>query len=154
MCQDHNVANVAFLIADPAHAAMLMFLLDGQARPAGELARVAGITAQTASSHLSKLLKGGLLVVETMGRHRNYRLGGSEVAAVLENLAAVRPAEPACPRRLSRTTQELRFARCCFDMAATRSYWISSSATFESSRQSMLDNRCGACNETRQHRHR
>ncbi|WP_232833309.1 helix-turn-helix domain-containing protein [Paraburkholderia kururiensis] len=67
MCQDHNVANVAFLIADPARAAMLMFLLDGQARPAGEFARVAGITAQTASSHLSKLLKGGLLVAENDG---------------------------------------------------------------------------------------
>ncbi|MBN3809963.1 winged helix-turn-helix domain-containing protein [Paraburkholderia sp. Ac-20347] len=120
MCQDHNVATVAFLIADSARATMLMFLLDGQARPAGELAHVAGITAQTASSHLSKLLNGGLLAVEVVGRHRYYRLGSSEVAAVLENLAAVRPVEAAVPKRPSRTVQELRFARCCFDHLAGR----------------------------------
>jgi DNA-binding transcriptional ArsR family regulator len=120
MCQDHNVATVAFLIAEPTRAAMLMFLLDGQARPAGELAYVAGVTAQTASSHLSKLLNGGLLAVETKGRHRYYRLCGSEVAAVLENLAAVRPAEAAVRKRSSKTVQDLRFARCCFDHLAGR----------------------------------
>lgn len=120
MCQDNNIATVAFLIADPTRAAMLMFLLDGQARPAGELAGVAGVTAQTASSHLSKLLHGGLLAVETRGRHRYYRLGSSEVAAVLENLAAVRPAQAVARKRSSKTVQDHRFARCCFDHLAGR----------------------------------
>ena len=78
-----NIASAAFLIADPARAAMLMCLLDGGARPAGELAYAAGVTAQTASSHLGKLLSGGLLSVETQGRHRYYRLGGEHVAAAL-----------------------------------------------------------------------
>jgi DNA-binding transcriptional ArsR family regulator len=60
----------ASLLADPARAAMLTTLLDGRALPAGELAYAAGVTAQTASSHLAKLLGGGLLSVETEGRQR------------------------------------------------------------------------------------
>ena len=59
---------------------MLSALLDGRARPAGELALASGVTAQTASSHLAKLLDGGLILVETEGRHRYYRLAGSHVA--------------------------------------------------------------------------
>ncbi|RKP45255.1 ArsR/SmtB family transcription factor [Trinickia fusca] len=120
MNQDHNVASVAFLIADPARAAMLMFLGDGRARAAGELAHVAGVTAQTASSHLSKLLAGGLLAVESMGRHRFYRLAGAEVAAVLEKLAAISPNKLVNPKHASRALQDLRFARCCYDHLAGR----------------------------------
>ena len=80
----------AFLLADPARAAMLTALLDGRALPAGELAYSSGVTAQTASSHLAKLLDGGLLLVETEGRHRYYRLAGAHVAQALEHLAAIR----------------------------------------------------------------
>ena len=65
-----NLAAAAALIGEPARAAMLAALLDGRARPAGELAYAAGVTAQTASTHLAKLLDGGLLAVEPQGRHR------------------------------------------------------------------------------------
>ena len=61
--------STAFLIADATRAAMLAALMDGRALPAGELARAAGITAQTASSHLAKLLEGGLDQLE-LGAHR------------------------------------------------------------------------------------
>src|SRR2546429_2167149 len=64
MSYEPNVSTVASLIGDPVRATMLAVLLDGRALPAGELAYAAGITAQTASSHLSKLLAGGLLAVE------------------------------------------------------------------------------------------
>ncbi len=113
-----SFAGVASLIADPARAAMLIALIDGRALPAGELAYAAGITAQTASSHLAKLLDGGLLRVETEGRHRYYRLAGAHVAQALEHLATIRPTEPV--RRKARTPQarELRFARCCYDHLA------------------------------------
>jgi DNA-binding transcriptional ArsR family regulator len=83
------VSSAAFLIADPTRATMLMVLADGRARPAGELAYAAGVTAQTASSHLAKLLTGGFLSVETQGRHRYYRLAGSHVALAIENLASI-----------------------------------------------------------------
>ena len=92
-----NVAAAASLIADPARAAMLMLLADGLARPAGELAYAAGVTAQTASSHLGKLLNGGLLAVETEGRHRYYRLADPQVAAALENPATFRGPPPLNP---------------------------------------------------------
>jgi DNA-binding transcriptional ArsR family regulator len=118
MFQEPNVAAVASLIADPARAAMLAALLDGRALPAGELAYAAGITAQTASSHLAKLLDGGLLSVETEGRHRYYRLAGSHIAQALEHLAAIRPAGPVRRKALDARGQELRFARCCYDHLA------------------------------------
>ena len=115
-----NIAGAAFLIADPARAAMLTRLLDGRARPAGELAFAAGVTAQTASSHLSKLLAGGLLIVETQGRHRYYRLAGSPVALAIESLASIGPARPVRCRAVSRDAQQLQFARCCYDHLAGR----------------------------------
>jgi DNA-binding transcriptional ArsR family regulator len=115
-----TIASAAFLIADPARAAMLTSLLDGRARPAGDLAYAAGVTAQTASSHLGKLLAGGLLMVETEGRHRYYRLAGSHVALALENLASIGPAEVGRRKPLSRDARKLRFARCCYDHLAGR----------------------------------
>jgi DNA-binding transcriptional ArsR family regulator len=115
-----NIATAAFLIADPARAVILTSLLDGRARPAGELADAAGVTAQTASSHLGKLLAGGLLTVETEGRHRYYRLAGSHVATALEILATIGPAEAVRRKAPSRAAQNLQFARCCYDHLAGR----------------------------------
>jgi len=115
-----NLAAVAALIADPARAAMVMALVDGRARPAGELAYAAGVTAQTASSHLGKLLDGGFLAVETEGRHRYYRLAGPHIAAAIEGLAAVGPAAAPRRRALGREARHLRFARCCYDHLAGR----------------------------------
>jgi DNA-binding transcriptional ArsR family regulator len=115
-----NIASAAFLIAGPARAAILTSLLDGRARPAGELAFAAGVTAQTASSHLGKLLIGGLLVVETEGRHRYYRLAGTHVALALENLASISPVGMARRKPPSREAQSLQLARCCYDHLAGR----------------------------------
>lgn len=120
MTLEPNIAAVASLIADPARVVMLSALLDGRARPAGELAYAAGVTAQTASSHLGKLLAGGLLCVETEGRHRYYRLAGPHVALALETLASIGPAEPVRRKPLTREAQKLRFARCCYDHLAGR----------------------------------
>jgi DNA-binding transcriptional ArsR family regulator len=113
-----NIASTAFLIADPARASMLMALADGRALPVGELAYAAGVTPQTASTHLAKLLAGGLLMVETEGRHRYYRLSGSHVALVLENLAAIGPVESVRRKPLTPEARDLRFARCCYDHLA------------------------------------
>ncbi len=115
-----NIVSSAFLIADPARLAILVSLLDGRARPAGELARAAGVTAQTASSHLGKLLDGGLLSVETEGRHRYYRLADAHVASALEHLASIGPREPAPARTTAPHARALRFARCCYDHLAGR----------------------------------
>jgi DNA-binding transcriptional ArsR family regulator len=115
-----RVSATAFLIADPARASMLMALADGRALPAGELAYAAGVTAQTASSHLAKLLDGGLLAVEKEGRHRYYRLADEQVAVLLESLATVGARAPVRHKPLGREAQKLRFARCCYDHLAGR----------------------------------
>jgi len=57
-------AEVAALAGDPARAGMLHALMDGRALTASELARVAGVTPQTASGHLARLATVGLLSVE------------------------------------------------------------------------------------------
>lgn len=113
-----SFSGTAFLLADPARAMMLMALLDGRALPAGELAYAARVTAQTASSHLAKLLAGGLVTLEVEGRHRYYRLAGSHVAQALEHLAAIRPQAQIRRRALSAEAQRLRFCRRCYDHLA------------------------------------
>jgi len=113
-----SFTGTAFLLADPARAVMLMALLDGRALPAGELAFAARVTAQTASSHLAKLLAGGLVAVEIEGRHRYYRLAGSHVAQALEHLAGIRPQTQIRRRALSAEAQRLRFCRSCYDHLA------------------------------------
>src|SRR5438093_10232404 len=87
MVSRHRLAEVAALLADPGRAGMVTALWDGTARPAGELARIAGVTPATASSHLSRLVTGGVLRVEPRGRHRYYRLAGAAVARALEAMA-------------------------------------------------------------------
>ncbi|MGN6550765.1 MAG: ArsR/SmtB family transcription factor [Pararhizobium sp.] len=120
MTCEANIAAVAALIGDPARAAMLSALTDGRALPAGELAFASGVTAQTASAHLGRLLDGGLLSVETEGRHRYYRLAGPEVAQALEQLAALTPRESIRRRALNADARRLQFARCCYDHLAGR----------------------------------
>jgi len=56
-----DIAVVASLVGDPARANMLTALMTGRALTASELAQEAGITPQTASSHLAKLEAGGLI---------------------------------------------------------------------------------------------
>ena len=113
-----DIATPAALIGDPARAAMLTALADGTARPAGELAEIAGLSRPAASAHLARLVGGGLLAVEQEGRHRYYSLAGTGIAAVLEELArfAGPPARLAAPR--GRPTGALRFARSCYDHLA------------------------------------
>src|SRR3984893_6528807 len=81
-----DIAMVASLVGDPARSNMLTALMSGRALTASELAQEAGITPQTASSHLSKLEAGGLVEAAKHGRHRYYRLTGPDVAGVLEGL--------------------------------------------------------------------
>ncbi|MGH7415444.1 MAG: ArsR/SmtB family transcription factor [Candidatus Rokuibacteriota bacterium] len=86
-----NIAFVARLLADPSRAAMCLALAGGEARPAGELAARAGVSAQTASNHLARLVAGRILRVERQGRWRYYRLAGAEVGHAVEALAVVAP---------------------------------------------------------------
>ncbi len=109
--------DVAGLIGDAARATILEALLGGRALTAGELALIARVSPQNASSHLARLLKGKLIDVEIQGRHRYYRLATPEVAAALEGLAAL---SSGIDGRLChwRSLDEISFARTCYDHLA------------------------------------
>lgn len=115
-----NIAAPAALIGDPGRAAMLQALLDGRAQPASALAWAAGLTAQAASNHLTKLVEGGLLKVERQGRHRYYRLHNAEVAHALEALALLAAPIRALEEPRSPLARALRGGRCCYGHLAGR----------------------------------
>lgn len=115
-----DIAPVAALLADRTRAAMLTVLLDGRPLSAGELARTAGVSAATASSHLGKLLEGELVSVVKQGRHRYYRLRGAEVASVIEALSLISPTVQVNSLRQSRQATALAQARTCYDHLAGR----------------------------------
>jgi DNA-binding transcriptional ArsR family regulator len=115
------MAEIAALVGDPARAIILDQLTDGRALTATELALSAGITPQTASAHLGKLLAARLVVVFPQGRHRYYRLASSLVANMLEGIMAVAAIEaPARYRPRSPRDEALRLARTCYDHLAGR----------------------------------
>ena len=110
-----GLAEIAALVGDPSRAAMLMALMDGRALTAGELARAAGVTAQTASGHLARMLAAELLALEAQGRHRYYRLASPAIAGMLEAMM-VAAAPP--PIRTGPRDQAMRHARTCYDHLA------------------------------------
>jgi DNA-binding transcriptional ArsR family regulator len=119
---DHDVelASVARLIGEPTRARMLDALLSGQALAAGELARVAGVSAATASEHLARLRAGHLVETVSSGRHRYYRLAGPDVAHALEALALVGQPVEVRSLRQSRAVAAMATARTCYDHLAGR----------------------------------
>jgi DNA-binding transcriptional ArsR family regulator len=120
MTTAYPIASIAELIGDPARSAILIALLDGLALPAGDLARLAGISAQSASGHLSKLVGGGLLAVHNSGRHRYYKIAKPEVAHALEALGAISTAHRPLAAPLDPRAKALYAARTCYDHLAGR----------------------------------
>jgi DNA-binding transcriptional ArsR family regulator len=109
---------VAALVGDPARSNMLTALMTGRALTASELAHQAGVTPQTASSHLSKLEAGGLIEQEKQGRHRYYRLSDPDVASVLEGLEGLAARAGHMRMRTGPKDPALRHARICYDHLA------------------------------------
>jgi len=118
MKEGPNIAIVASLVGDPARANMLNALFGGAALTASELATEAGVTLQTASSHLAKLQQGRLIEQKQQGRHRYYRLSGSEVADVLEALGTLAVRAGHVRVRPGPKDPAMRRARVCYDHLA------------------------------------
>jgi DNA-binding transcriptional ArsR family regulator len=114
------LSTVAALLGEPARSRILTALLTGRAMTAKELAYFAGVTAATASSHLSRLLAGHLLVMEKQGRCHYYRLRSAEVARAIEGLmtVATMPSNGWPPHHY--VEPALREARMCYDHMAGR----------------------------------
>lgn len=110
--QHQRIASAAAMLADPSRAAMVIALMDGQSRSAKKLALDAGVTPQTASAHLKKLLAANILVWQGRGRSKYFRIAGSEVAQAIEALSELNAGS------LPPAAREIRFARCCYDHLA------------------------------------
>jgi DNA-binding transcriptional ArsR family regulator len=117
---DADIAAIGRLLSDQTRCTMLQSLGDGRALPAGRLGRDAGVAASTASEHLARLVDGGLLTVESHGRHRFYRLAGPDVGRLMELVAGLAP--PRSVRTLTDSVRgdALRTARTCYDHLAGR----------------------------------
>lgn len=114
MEDDPGFVEIAALVADASRARVLLALMDDRALPAGELAAIASISPATMSAHLSRLVSGGLVKVESQGRHRYYRLAGPKVASLLETFSTLVPL-PASPRKtVNGPAGAIRFARACY----------------------------------------
>ncbi|MES0198911.1 winged helix-turn-helix domain-containing protein [Mesorhizobium sp. M0011] len=118
MREGPDIARIASLVGDPARANMLNALMGGTALTASELALEAGVSLPTASSHLGKLMEGGLLTVASQGRHRYYGLAGPQVAGMIEAITGV--AEAVGPKRVRPGPRDgaMRVARVCYDHLA------------------------------------
>lgn len=113
------VAEIGSLLGDPARVNMMIALLDGRAWTAGELADAAGVSPQTASSHLGKLVATELVKLDRQGRHHYHRLASCDVARLLEQMhlagASARHSRPSGPKDL-----QMRELRSCYDHLAGR----------------------------------
>jgi DNA-binding transcriptional ArsR family regulator len=107
-----SITRIAGLIGEAGRIQMLTALLDGNGHSASELAMAAAVSPQTASSHLSKLLSGGLVIFERSGRQRLFRLKNADVAVAIEALGAL------AQNSETSAVPEMRFARTCYDHLA------------------------------------
>jgi DNA-binding transcriptional ArsR family regulator len=113
-----NIARIAALLGDPGRADVLTALMTDRALTATELAAIAGVTKQTMSAHLAKLLDAALIAVEQQGRHRYFRLADEDVAGLLESLMGVAFRTGAMRLVSSPREPALRRARVCYDHLA------------------------------------
>ena len=113
-----NIAKVGALLGDNARAKMLSCLMHGKALTASELASEAGITAQTATTHLAKLHDGGLLTLRKQGRHKYFSLAGEEIATLLETLMGLSAGNQSLKTVTGPNDAAMRNARVCYNHLA------------------------------------
>ena len=116
MSDGSSMVPAATLIGDHARARMLTALMGGRALTATELAGAAGITKQTGSTHLRKLLDARFVAMEAHGRHRYFRIADEEVAQLLEEFMSFSVRARACAT--GPKDPALRKARVCYDHLA------------------------------------
>lgn len=118
MKEGPDIALLGSLIGDPARANILTALMSGKALTVTELAAEAGVTVQTASSHLKKLEAAQLLRQRKQGRHRYFALADDEVGAVLEAMMGLAAKRGLLRTRTGPKDEALRKARICYNHLA------------------------------------
>jgi DNA-binding transcriptional ArsR family regulator len=107
-------SRLAEALGDPAREAMVGALAGGKAMPAGELADIAGVSPQSASAHLQKLVDAKVLSVWAQGRFRYYRISDDDVASVIEDLANLAARTSSSSRKRAVVDHALRQSRTCY----------------------------------------
>ena len=108
-------AKIASMIGDPTRARMLLALMGGEFLAAGELAAAAGVSAQTASTHIAKLLDAELVVLRTQRQRRQMGAWRRQAAEGGAHLL------PACALSADARASR-RFAHACFDWSERRDH--------------------------------
>jgi DNA-binding transcriptional ArsR family regulator len=109
---------IGALLADRSRATVLVALMDGRARTAGELARHAQVAPSTISEHLARLVDAGMIETAAQGKHRYFRIANDDVGLMLETVGGIELTSKGPDAPLSRAPQELRYARSCYDHLA------------------------------------
>lgn len=118
MSGEPDIAVPARALGDPARSRIAQVLLGNRAIPAGELARIAGLSASTTSEHLRVLTDAGIVTVDQHGRNRYYRLTNSNVSHAIEALQAIAPRLEIRSLRQHLVSEQLREGRTCYDHLA------------------------------------
>ncbi|MGD9785501.1 MAG: ArsR/SmtB family transcription factor [Hyphomicrobiaceae bacterium] len=113
-------SQIAAMLAEPPRSMMMLALMDRRALTASELARVGGVTPQTASGHLARLLEAGLIAVAAQGRHRYFQIASADVGRMIEGILQVAAQAPVPCKRTGPAEAALRRARTCYDHIAGR----------------------------------
>jgi DNA-binding transcriptional ArsR family regulator len=125
-----DISKVAAMMGDPARANMLMALMSGMSLTSKELAREAGVSPSTTSTHLSRLEGCGLVRGKKQGRFRYFALADTDVAHAVEALVTVAARAGHMRTRPGPRDDRMREARTCYDHLAGRlavglfEYWV------------------------------
>ncbi len=125
-----NMATLAAAMASPARIKMLEALAGGIARSATDLAAIAEIQANTATTHLQVLCKADLVKVLKQGRYRYFKIRDESVSDLIENLGEQ---SGETSNTANMPMSDMAFGRTCYDHLAG---WIGVQLT-----ESLLDNR-------------
>ena len=97
---------------------MVELLLDGRDHTVRALAQAAGVAPSTATEHVGRLERGGVVVSRRRGRERLVRLAGPAGAAAFEALTALSRERQDGGLRGWTRREQLRQARTCYDHLA------------------------------------
>jgi DNA-binding transcriptional ArsR family regulator len=148
MHEGPSITGIAAIIGERGRAQILTALMSGRALTATELADISGVTRPTVSSHLRKLEHARLIAAESQGRHRYFRLAGSDVAQLLESMMGAAYQALDLDRTFGPRDPELRKARLCYDHLAGELGvliydGLQSRSAFSITPQGLLLNDCG-----------
>jgi DNA-binding transcriptional ArsR family regulator len=120
MIADADISAAAALLADATRAELLVALAEEPSLQVSRLASRAKVTSATASVHLSKLRRAGLVKAQRRGRQHLFELASPLVAEAMEALSLIAP--PRAVRSLKESIHGAAIleARTCYDHLAGR----------------------------------